>query len=237
MADDIRVDSPNYVDRPHRRVWIAAVLIAAGGVCAFVATWLTYAICRIDVGPDQFAVLIRKTGKDLKNADEVAPDDTYKGVQKKVLTTGRYFYNPYDYEWEIKPLIEIKTGKLGVRVSLTGEDLREPFHRLTRRLVIHEQRRGPVAARHDAGQVHHQADVDAGEIDGVEMAFVDADAGPGLATVLGRRMIAEREDAGTEHRATARQRHLAFQGPGFGQDFTPTVFIVQLRWPPLANGR
>ena len=70
-----------------------------------------------------FACSFAITGKDLKNSDEVAPDDLHKGVQKKVLTTGRYFYNPFDFDWEVKPLIEIKTGKLGVRVSFTGDDL------------------------------------------------------------------------------------------------------------------
>jgi len=85
--------------------------------------WLTYRHCRIDIGPGSVCRLDSETGRDLKNSDEVAPDDLYQGVQQKVLTTGRYFYNPYDYDWEIKSLIEIKTGKLGVRVSLTGDDL------------------------------------------------------------------------------------------------------------------
>ena len=107
-----------------------------------------------------------------------------------------------------------------------GEDAGEALHRLDRRLVVDEQRRGPVAARHDARQVHHQADLQAGEIVAVDMPVVDADAGPGLAALFGRRMIAEREHAGAEHRATARQRHLAFQGPRFGQRFTPGFFQV-----------
>ena len=98
-------------------------LFFAGGFLVLVFAWMTYTMFRIDVGPDQFAVLIRKTGKELTNLDEIAPDDLHKGVQRKVLTTGRYFVNPYDYDWEIKPLIEVKTGKLGVKVSLTGDDL------------------------------------------------------------------------------------------------------------------
>ena len=44
-----------------------------------------------------------------------------------------------------------------------GEDAGQALHRLDRRLVVDEQRRGPVAARHDAGQVHHQPDIDAGQ--------------------------------------------------------------------------
>lgn len=109
--------------KPASKARVTTWLIVAGGLVMMGLAWMTYSICRIDVGPDQFAVLICKTGMDLKNSEEVAPDESYKGIQKKVLTTGRYFYNPYFYDWEIKPLIEIKTGKLGVKVSLTGDDL------------------------------------------------------------------------------------------------------------------
>src|SRR6185437_15075140 len=54
-------------------------------------------------------------------------------------------------------------------------------------------------------------------------SIIDADARPGLAAVFGRRMIAERQNAGTKDRATARQRHLAFQRPFFAQRFTPEL--------------
>ncbi len=120
MARNVFLEDAN---KPTSKAGVTTGLIFAGGFVLLVVAWMTYTMFRIDVGPDQFAILIRKTGKELKNSDEVAPDEQHKGVQKKVLTTGRYFYNPYDYDWEIKPLIEIKTGKLGVRVSLTGDDL------------------------------------------------------------------------------------------------------------------
>ena len=79
------------------------------------------------------------------------------------------------------------------------------------------------------GKVHHQADFDAGQIVSVEMPVVDADAGPGLAAAFGRRMIAEREHAGAEHRAAARQRHFAFQVPVFESTYTPaSSFLTQI---------
>src|SRR5664280_1773045 len=106
-----------------------------------------------------------------------------------------------------------------------GEDAREAFHRERRGLVVDEQRRGPVAARHDARQIHHQAYAQPGKIFAVDVPVVDADAGPGLAALFGRRMVAEREHARAEHRATARQRHLAFQRPRFGHWFTPASFV------------
>ena len=125
MSQDLIPAFPDHPDRPDHQNWHPGTSLGllTAAILLPIAAWAIYAACRIDVGPDQFAVLIRKTGTDLKNSDEVAPDENHKGVQKKVLTTGRYFYNPYDYDWEIKPLIEIKTGKLGVRVSLTGDDL------------------------------------------------------------------------------------------------------------------
>ena len=123
--------------RANRNVGVAIGLMVLVGVCLFVGVLATYSMCRVDVGPDQFAVLIRKTGLELKNSDEVAPDELHKGIQKKVLTTGRYFFNPYDYAWEIKPLIEIKTGKLGVRVSLTGDDL--PYGEFLAQMVSEDE--------------------------------------------------------------------------------------------------
>lgn len=117
---------PVFYDDDNRRTGKAGMtvgLIASGGFVLLLLSWITYTMFRIDVGPDHYAILIRKTGKDVKNTDEIAPSEDHKGVQKKVLTTGRYFYNPYDYDSEILPLIEIKPDKLGVRVSLTGDDL------------------------------------------------------------------------------------------------------------------
>lgn len=134
MSEDL---APVVPDRPNSKVGVAIGVIVLVGISLFFGGWATYAACRIDVGPDEFAVLIRKTGLDLKNSDEIAPDELHKGIQKKVLTTGRYFYNPYDYDWEIKPLIEIKTGKLGVRVSLTGDDL--PYGEFLAQMVSEDE--------------------------------------------------------------------------------------------------
>ena len=78
------------------------------------------------------AVLVRKTGLDVSNGDEVAPSLKHKGIQAVVLTEGRYFknpfregpsfFNPYDWDWEVIPQTVIPNGKLGVLVSLVGED-------------------------------------------------------------------------------------------------------------------
>ena len=103
--------------------WMAAVVAACifcGGVM-----WLIYTEFCIDVPARHMAILIRKTGKDITNDDEVAPDLDHKGIQKEVLLEGRYFmtYNPWDWGWKIIPQLEIPDGKLGVRVRLHGDDL------------------------------------------------------------------------------------------------------------------
>lgn len=93
----------------------AALLIAAG--------YIGYTEFRIDVPAKHFAVLTTKTGQNLENDEEVAPDMKHKGLQLEVLPEGRYFYNPYLWSWEVYPMIEIPRDKMGVRIRLHGEDL------------------------------------------------------------------------------------------------------------------
>lgn len=95
------------------------------GLVAFAVLFSVIAINMflIDVGRGEMAILIRKTGQDITNGEEVAPSEEFKGVQKAVLTEGRHWKNPYDWEWEVIRQTVIPEGKLGVLVSLTGEDL------------------------------------------------------------------------------------------------------------------
>jgi regulator of protease activity HflC (stomatin/prohibitin superfamily) len=93
------------------------------GLAIFGSSLFLYNECRIDVGTGEMAVLIRKTGLDLKTADEIAPTAAHKGVQRDLLTEGRYFKNPYDYTWRVLTQTSIPEGKLGVLISLTGDDL------------------------------------------------------------------------------------------------------------------
>jgi regulator of protease activity HflC (stomatin/prohibitin superfamily) len=94
---------------------ILALLIAAG--------YVGYTKFRIDVPAKHFAVLTTKTGENLENDEEVAPDTKHKGLQLEVLSEGRYFYNPFFWSWEVYPMIEIPRDKMGVRIRLHGEDL------------------------------------------------------------------------------------------------------------------
>ena len=85
--------------------------------------FIVYTKFRIDVPARHFAVLTKKTGEDLENGEEIAPDERHKGLQLEVLPEGRYFYNPYTWKWEVYPMIEIPREKMGIRIRLYGEDL------------------------------------------------------------------------------------------------------------------
>ena len=119
------VDLDYFIQRFNRKSARFAGLVFAVGaipvllICGFVVyTWF-----RIDVPAKHFAVLTLKTGEDLENRDEVAPDAKHKGLQLEVLAEGRYFYNPYSWSWAVYPMIEIPREKMGVRIRLYGEDL------------------------------------------------------------------------------------------------------------------
>ena len=81
--------------------------------------------CRIEPGNGQIAVLIRKTGKNLPQDAILAPSADYKGVQLEVLGEGRYFRNPYTWDWKILPVTDIPAGKFGVLVRKFGKNLPE----------------------------------------------------------------------------------------------------------------
>ncbi len=88
-----------------------------------VAGYILYEQFRIDVPSGHIAVLIKRTGTDLTNDQELAPNHSIKGLQTAVLTEGRYFYNPYYFEWHVYPMIEVPEGKMGIRIRMVGDDL------------------------------------------------------------------------------------------------------------------
>jgi len=98
----------------------ATILTIAAAITAAV---FAYSSCRIEVPTRHIAVLVRKTGLDLTNDQELAPTADHKGLQPQVLAEGRHFRNPWTWRWEVLPQIEIPEDKLGVRVRLYGEEL------------------------------------------------------------------------------------------------------------------
>ncbi len=102
----------------------ATILVGIAGLCGL-ALWV-FLYCRIEVPSRTIAVLTRKTGAELKNVDEIvtlANTDSFKGIEEKVLTEGRYFYNPWKWDWDIVDQVEIPENRLGVRIRLYGDDL------------------------------------------------------------------------------------------------------------------
>ena len=102
---------------------IGAGLTVGGCFFMFLLAYFVYSQFRIDVPARHFAVLTRKTGIDLENGQEVAPDAEHKGLQLTVLPEGRYFYNCYTWKWAVYPMIEVPSNMMGVRTRLYGEDL------------------------------------------------------------------------------------------------------------------
>ena len=101
--------------RAFRNAVIVVVALVLFGVVVF-RSFL------INVERGQIAVLIRKTGLDLQNGEEIAPTPEHKGVQREVLAEGRHWRNPYVWEWEVIDQIVIPDGKLGLLTSLAGDD-------------------------------------------------------------------------------------------------------------------
>jgi regulator of protease activity HflC (stomatin/prohibitin superfamily) len=118
--------------RPPRGLPWKTVVIGALVATPFVIMGV-YNACKIEVDTGKQAVLIRRVGLDLGRDQELAPplkngSAYYKGVQTDgayggVLTEGRYFYNPYYWDWEISDQFVVPNGKIGIRVALAGDDL------------------------------------------------------------------------------------------------------------------
>lgn len=99
---------------------LAAIAVIAALLALPVWYWYWW---RIEPGNGELAVLIRKTGDSLPADKILAEREGQKGIQSEVLGEGRYFRNPYVWDWEIHPLTDIPAGKLGVKVRLSGDKL------------------------------------------------------------------------------------------------------------------
>jgi len=102
----------------------SVILFGIAGLIGM-AVWV-FLFCRIDVPSGQIAVMTKKTGTDIGNDVELVAAEQFgefKGLQGKVLPEGRYFYNPWNWEWDVVPQVEIPENKLGVRIRLYGDEL------------------------------------------------------------------------------------------------------------------
>ena len=100
---------------------MAAAAAVAIGLPWFVWQW---GFCRFYVGPDQMAVITAKTGDELPPG-QILAQKGQRGIQEDVLGEGRHFLNPWFYEREIRPVVSIAPGKVGIVTSKVGAELPE----------------------------------------------------------------------------------------------------------------
>ena len=105
-----------------RKIPLASIVVILP-VVLIVLGWLGYSYTVIDVPKGKVVVLIKKTGKDLTNGQEIAPSLEYKGVQREMLGPGRHFRNPYFWDWEVHDEVSVPEDKFGVKIRLAGNVL------------------------------------------------------------------------------------------------------------------
>jgi len=127
----VKLKMPSLPSLPRLPALPMAAAIGMAALAIFV--WF---FCRIEPGPDEIAVLIRKTGKNLGPGQVIALERNQKGIQLEVLPEGRYFRNPYTWSWRIHRILDVPAGKLGVMTRLYGEELQPG------RIIASENQRG-----------------------------------------------------------------------------------------------
>jgi hypothetical protein len=86
---------------------------------AFVYGVWMWGFCRFYVPVDHMAVVVAKVGSPLPS-DRILAKPGELGVQEQVLSEGRHFLNPWLYDHEILPLVEIPSGQVGIVTSKVG---------------------------------------------------------------------------------------------------------------------
>ncbi|MFO0925491.1 MAG: SPFH domain-containing protein [Gemmataceae bacterium] len=106
------------------RSWVILGVLALG-LLLLQQMWV-WEVERVEVPPNSFLVKINLWGKDLPDGEIVAPDDSYKGVQRRVLTEGRHFLNPIFYSYEKQKVLEVPEGKCAILTRKAGKALASP---------------------------------------------------------------------------------------------------------------
>lgn len=102
----------------------AAKIVAGLLILIFGIKFFSMCLVRVDSG--ECAVLIKKTGLDLPTGEIAAPDDTYKGMQEKVLTEGWHLLNPYTWDYVVVPQVDVPRDKVGLKIRLFGKRMEDP---------------------------------------------------------------------------------------------------------------
>ena len=107
---------------PKVALWSTGVFLLIVLLLVIVPLYVWFG-CRIEPRNGTIAVLIRKTGKPLPPGEIIAKDKSQQGIQLEVLGEGRYFRNPYVWDWEIVPVTEVPAGQFAVLVRKFGRNL------------------------------------------------------------------------------------------------------------------
>lgn len=100
-----------------RSIIVAVALVLS--LCWFIWTW---GFCRFYVGPDQMAIITAKSGDPLPPG-KILAGENQMGIRENVLGEGRHFFDPVMFDREIRPVITIPPGKVGIVTSKIGTDL------------------------------------------------------------------------------------------------------------------
>lgn len=103
------------------RTWVVLGATALGLFLLY-QLWV-WEVERVEVPADHFLVKINLWGRDLPEGDIVAPDDSYKGIQRKVLTEGRHFINPVLYTYEKHKALNVPKGQCAVLTRKAGTEI------------------------------------------------------------------------------------------------------------------
>jgi regulator of protease activity HflC (stomatin/prohibitin superfamily) len=122
MSPDIKPPPVPWRTAPRGALGLTLTM-AAALFLLFAGTIFWWYFCRIEPGQGQIAILIKKTGTDLPSGQILASSPKQKGIQLDVLPEGRYFRNPFNWDWRIARILDIPAGKLGVQVRLFGKEL------------------------------------------------------------------------------------------------------------------
>src|SRR6185295_5126210 len=103
---------------------VGTIMTLVGGLLGVLVLLIFVVSGMVVVENRKAAVLIRKTGEDLKDGAILATAD-HKGIQADLLPEGWYWRNPYTWDHVLVDQIEIPPGKVGVQVRTFGNPLPE----------------------------------------------------------------------------------------------------------------
>jgi regulator of protease activity HflC (stomatin/prohibitin superfamily) len=93
--------------------------VVAAGLVVSALGWFWF-VERVEVPMDHFLVKINLWGKDLPEGEIIAPDASFKGVQRETFAEGRYFLNPLFTDYRIFPATIVSKGECLVVTRLAG---------------------------------------------------------------------------------------------------------------------